>query len=103
MTNWLEVLAHCAAIGTAAVAAVGYGRYVLGQRRRRKALEAYLRSERDRGKDEGMRRLLHLMAKVGMTESELIQASFASRVIERRVSPNKDNNRAEALLLVYTG
>ena len=99
----LEVIAHLCAIATAAVAVYGYIHYRRSIALKRKRLEAYLRAEKAKGGDQGQRSLLHLMAKVGMTEAELLQASFDSNKIERKIAANKSTNRAEALLLEYVG
>lgn len=99
--TFLAVAANIAAIFTALVAAGAYGRYLLDRRRKRQDLEAYLKRERDAENDKGQRSLLHLMARLGLTEAELLQASFRSRLIERRVAANPTTNRAEALLLQY--
>ncbi len=49
----------------------------------------------------GQRSLLHLMANVGMTEAELIQASFRSKHIKRKIAPDNKTGRADALLLEW--
>ena len=41
------------------------------------------------------------MARVGMTEAELLHASFKSRHAGRVIAADPETNRAEALLLVY--
>ncbi len=99
----LEVIAHLCAIATAVVAVYGYVHYRRSIILKRKRLEAYLRSEKEKGGDQGQRSLLHLMARVGLTEAELLQASFESDRIDRKVAANKTTNRAEALLLEYVG
>ena len=114
--DWLGPFANLAAILTAAVAVFGYGAYLLDRYRKRRRLERYLRSERQnaearekdetggegtRKKDTGQRSLLHLMARLGMTEAELLQASFRSSHIKRRVARDDQTGRAAALLLQW--
>jgi len=99
----LEIAGQLAAIFTAIVAAFGYGLYRWERRARRRRLEMYLKEERLRGVDRGQRTLLHLVARVGLTEAELLQAAFDSRVIERRVGTDPETKRANALFLEYSG
>lgn len=79
----------------------GYVYYHYERWQRRKRLEEYLKKEKERGKDTGKRSLLHLMAKVDMTEKELLQASFESKHIERSIRPNKKTNIAQDILLEW--
>ncbi len=97
--TWLGTIANIAAIITALVAAFGYGFYICDRFCKRRHLEKYLKSEKEKEEDRGQRSLLHLMAKLGMTEAELLQASFRSKNIDRKISPNNKTGRAEALLL----
>lgn len=96
----LSTLANMAAILTAVIAVFGYGAYRLEQYSKRSHLEGYLKAESS-GDDLGQRSLLHLMAKVGMTEAELIQASFQSDHIVRKIAKNDTTGRAAALLLQW--
>ena len=45
---------------------------------------------------------MHLVAKLGLTEAEILNASFRSRYIARRISSDKDTNLATAILLEYS-
>jgi hypothetical protein len=99
--NGLGLIANIAAIFTAAIAVFGYGAYRLDQNGKRKRLENYLKAEKSKGKDRGQRSLLHLMANVGMTEAELIQASFRSHHIDRKIAQDMETGRADALLLQW--
>ncbi|MEJ5979568.1 hypothetical protein WG901_23150 [Novosphingobium sp. PS1R-30] len=98
----LTVAANWATILTAAIATVAYGRFICGQWRRRKSLEAYLLNEKMRRDDEGRRSVIHLMAHLGMTETEVLAAAFQSKVIT--VVPGMDDSgRASRLLFEYDG
>lgn len=97
----LSFVANIAAILTAIIAVLGYGAYRWDQRKKRKKMEEYLKAEKDAGKGRGQRSLLHLMANVGMTEAELIQASFRSNHIERKIAPDDKTGRAVSLLLEW--
>jgi hypothetical protein len=97
----LGAVANIAAILTALVALGASVFYGWDRRRKRRQLEAYLKAEKATGGNQGQRSILHLMAKLGLTEAELLQASFRSCHIVRRIAPNPATNRAEALLLEY--
>jgi len=99
--SWFSILANIAAIFTAIIAAFGYGAYRWDQCKKRKKLEKYLKAEKSICKDQGQRSLLHLMANVGMTEAELIQASFRSKHIESKIAKDDKTGRADALLLEW--
>jgi len=45
---------------------------------------------------------LHLMVKLGLTESEILQASFKSHHIKRRETTDPKTHLAERILLEYT-
>lgn len=102
--NWLGDIANLFAVTTGLVAVYGYGAYRLGIYRKRKQVEDYLRQRRDDGREsgkQGAHSLLHLVAKLGMTEAELVQASFQSRHIDRLVRKGAEDNLARDILLVY--
>ncbi|WP_018240322.1 hypothetical protein [Ensifer sp. BR816] len=95
----LGAIANVAAILTALVAVVAYGHFLWERRQKRRRLESHLRDERHVGYT-GERSLLHLTAHLGMSEAEVVDAAFRSKVIRRRVSAD-DQGRPHQLLLVY--
>ena len=97
----LGIIANIAAILTFAAAVFAYCSYRLEQRLKRKRLEEYLKNAKHTGSDRGQRSLLHLMAKAGMTESELLNASFSSNHISRKIAKDENSDRAQALLLEW--
>ena len=97
----LGLVANIAAILTALVAFAGSAWYVAERRSKRHKLEAYLKAERDKGEDKGRRSVLHLVARVGLTEQEILQASFRSRHIARILTTNKLDGMAKDILLEY--
>lgn len=97
----LSFWANLAAIFTAVIAVFGYGKYQLDARCRRKKLESYLKNEKAKGSDQGQRSALHLMARLGLTEAEILHASFSSKHIIRKIATDQETNRAEALLFEY--
>ena len=99
--KWLAAIGNIAAILTALVAAGAYGLYRWDHRQKRIKLEAYLRAEKETGAGRGQRTILHLTAELGLTESEILHASFVSDHIDRRIAPDPETNRATELLLEY--
>ncbi|MGB0626399.1 MAG: hypothetical protein ACPGQ5_07530 [Alphaproteobacteria bacterium] len=100
-SNWLGLLANIAAIVTALVAFAGSAWYVVERRAKRRRLEGYLKAERDAGNDKGQRYMLHLVARVGLSEQEILQASFRSRHIGRVLTTNKLDGMAKDILFEY--
>lgn len=103
--DWLDLLAQLAAIFTALVAGGGYGLYRLERLQKRRRLEAHLKAASENAPafegDTGKRSVLNLTARLGLTEAEILQASFASKTIARRIAADDKTGRAAALLLEY--
>ncbi|NTI17046.1 hypothetical protein G6L29_15505 [Agrobacterium rhizogenes] len=97
--NHLEILANIAAILTAMIAVWAYGRFLWERRQKRIRLETHLRDEKNSA-DQGQRTVLHLVAHLGMSEAEIVDAAFKSKVIRRLVSVD-EQGRADRLLLEY--
>lgn len=98
----LGVAADWAAILTAGIAALAYGRFLMAQHSRKRALEQYLREEKLAGVDEGRRTIMHLMANLSMAEAEVLQAGFQSDRIEAKPGVD-DQGRAVRLYFEYVG
>ncbi len=96
----LEVTSHWAAILTAGVAVLAYGRYLYERHQKRLRLEAHLKAEKRAGINKGQRTVLHLVAQLGMTETEVVDAAFRSKCILRVVKTD-EKGLAIALLLEY--
>jgi hypothetical protein len=94
-TNWFGFVVNIAAIVTALVAFVGSAWYIIERGAKRHRLEAYLKAERDKSEDEGQRSILHLIARAGLTEQEILQASFRSKHIGRVLTTNKHDGIAK--------
>lgn len=113
MTTWgelfswtLSLAANFAQVATGMIATVVGGHYMWQRRKRRVALESYLQSQRS--KDErpatrgnGLRTVLHITARLAMTEQEVLEAAFSSRVIKRWTASDPETNRASVLFLQY--
>lgn len=95
----LEIAASWAALFTAAVAIFGYSAYRFERCQKRRRLEAYLRAEKASGKDKGQRTLMHLMAHLGMTESDILGSAFRSKHVQRTVDVK--DGKAVGLFLEY--
>ena len=94
----LGAIAHVAAIATALVAA-GTACWLWFERQaKRRKLEDYLKTQKEAGKDKGQRSILHLMCALGLTEAEILQASFRSKKIKRRMISDKSGIAAQMLL-----
>ncbi len=96
----LEITSHWAAILTAGVAALAYSCYLYERRQKRLRLETYLKTEKEAGLDKGQRTVLYLVAQLGMTETEVVDAAFRSKCIRRLVSVDKKGH-AKGLMLEY--
>ena len=96
----LETVSHLAAILTAGVAAVAYGSYLYERCQKRRRLESHLKAEKEGGQDKGQRTVLHLVARLGMTETEVVDAAFRSKCIRRVVKPDTEGY-AETLMFEY--
>lgn len=64
-------------------------------------IEEYLKSEKENAGDKGQRTLLHLKKHTGMTEAQLLEASFRSKNIERKLSKDPDTGLADVLFLEW--
>ncbi|MQW85976.1 hypothetical protein [Sinorhizobium saheli] len=95
----LAILANLAAILTAVIAVWAYGQYRWERWRKRVRLENYLRDERGIGHGEG-HTILDLVAHLGMSEAEIADAAFRSKVIRRRVTVDS-SGRPDRLVLVH--
>lgn len=98
----LDAAGNWSAILTALVAVVAYGRYVIEDRQRRRALEDYLRDEKLRDIDSGQRSLIQLSANLSMTEEQVLKAAFQSSVVSTSPGIDRDGN-ADRLLFEYCG
>lgn len=94
--SWADI----ASILTAVVGVFAYVKYQFNFHRKSKHLEDYLRAEKETGTDHGQRTALQITRTIGLTEDEIIRASFHNRRIGRRVKLDKDG-LAERLLFVY--
>ena len=98
----LGMTANWAAILTAVVATTAYGRYLCNQIAQRGALERHLRSEKASAEDSGKRTVLHLMATLSLTESEVLNAAFRSKKVDPAVGVD-EKGRADTLMFEYSG
>jgi hypothetical protein len=108
---WLEVLGNGSAVLTAIVAVLAYGQYQWRKYRQRQELEKYLRSQLAEPKnarahitgrlDSGARTITHLVAHLGMTEADILEAAFVSKRIARLTGVDAETGRAADLLLRY--
>lgn len=106
--TWADIAAILTFLG----AFLAYVRYEVRAVCKRWKLEEYLREEKSRvlaeNKDkpaadrrDGKFSIVHIMRDVGLTEDEIIQASFRSRKIKRFVTNKASTNIADDLLFQY--
>ncbi len=103
--NGLELLAigaNIAAIATACFAGWAYCSFRWERRGKRIRLENYLKHEKAEGTDKGQRTVMHLVVRLGMTETEIVDAAFRSNCINRKIKAD-GGGAATTLLLEYSG
>jgi hypothetical protein len=100
----LSTWANLASIATFFIAGFGYAKYQCDRLKKQKLLENYLETvKKDDAKEgkEGKKSIRHLIAKVGMTEAEILQASFNSKKIIRVTKSKKKGPLAGKIMLVF--
>src|SRR5258707_3752928 len=100
----LDCFSDWAAILTAIAAFGAWGRYEWASCNRIKKLEDYLRdakAEAVKAGKKGQFSMIHLMKEVGLTEDEILQASFKSKFIMRKEKVDGETNLATELLFEY--
>ena len=95
----LAIAANWAAILTAVIALWASLFYVWQRRQKRLRLEDHLRTEKADG-DQGQRGLQHLVAHVGMSEGDILDAAFRSKCI-RCVTDKDEYGFATKVMLEY--
>lgn len=103
MSNVLDLLDHVAAIATAAVAIWAWCYFRFGRRQKRLRLETYLRDASvsvEPGR-QGAHSLVHLIAELGMSESDVMDAAFRSTKIERLGRSDPQTGLATHVMLAY--
>ena len=103
---WLSVGANIAAIVTGAAAGIVGGNYWYRRSKRRTALETYLHAQRVEdegpgGTGHGLRTVIHLIARLAMTEEQILEAAFTSKKIKRWTAQDPETGRASALFFQY--
>ena len=100
----LHFWADVASIATGIIAVLAYVQFGLRRLRQRWRLEKYLKKEAPalpEDGDTGARTPLRLVAAVGMTEAEIMDAAFRSKHINLLTAADPDTGRAAAILLRY--
>jgi hypothetical protein len=99
----LHDISDVAEISTAIVGIGAYAWYQLAALLRRRALEAFLKSEEtQRSQDRaGLRTVLYLASQLRMTEAEILEAGFKSRKIKSVAGFDKVTGRADVILFEY--
>lgn len=100
----LQYWANVCSVLTFLIACLGVFPYLwqlYGRRCKRIKLERYLQGEKKSGADKGQRSTIRIMRDIGLTEDEIVQASFNSNKIKRRVFEDKKSGLASDLLFEY--
>jgi hypothetical protein len=97
MEEWLRIGANIASILTSILAAGASLYYWANKRSRRIRLESYLKAK----KEKSPFTVTRLMVDLGMTEAEILAASFASRHIARGTRIDHDTGFAAEVLFQY--
>jgi len=103
--NWADlasVLTFVITLIGAGVGVYGYVKYRRDIRQKANRLEEFLREEKIKGEDQGQRSIIRIIKDVGLTEDEIIQASFRNPRIGRRVVAG-EGGLATQLLFEYIG
>lgn len=95
----LEIVAAWASILTAAIAVLAYAVYRYERCEKRLRLESYLKDEKAKGADKGQRTLTHLVANLGMSETDVLDCAFRSRRVVRTVDVK--DGKAIGIFLEY--
>jgi hypothetical protein len=104
--NWAAIGAFIIALVGACVGIFEYIRYKWNFRKKRIALEAYLKNEKEKAQGSslfGQKSLLNIIRHVGLTENEVLKISFSSDKITRKLSKEKEDVFADRLLFEYVG
>jgi len=70
------------------------------RRQRRLELEKYLKAVREKHPDTGLRSVMNLMANLGMSEAQVLEAAFASKIVKRWTTTD-ENGRADCLFFQF--
>jgi hypothetical protein len=101
--NRLELFANLASVLTAVVAALATVYFWNDKRSKRHRLENYLRRRKqDPLASTYQHTILHLMAKLGMTEEEILHASFSSCHIVCKIRADHSSGLATELVFEYS-
>ena len=98
----LGMAANWAAILTAIIAVLAYGRYEWSRCQKRLRLEKHLKAEKAKGTDKGQRTVLHLVAHLSMSEDDVLDAAFRSKRVQC-VTTSDQEGYVSKLLFEYVG
>ena len=102
--DWIRIIANIASITTAILASVAWGNFKFEARKKMRKMETYLKEAKESdakiGK-RGLRSILNLMARVGLTEDEVLKSSFKSAHIKRALGTEEGSELASVILFEY--
>lgn len=94
----LEALSHWASILTLVLGLWAYVHLGLRRFRQRYRLEKYLKQQKREGTDRGQRSIVHLSARVGLTETEIMDAAFRSSRVKLVIKADEEGMARQVLL-----
>ncbi len=100
---WSNIASIITLIITAVATIVGlwgYFSYRFNTYQKQRKLEQYLEGQNKESRRQVQKSLLHLVRHVGLTEDEIIQISFKSKRIKRRIKKDEEGF-AKSLLFEY--
>ena len=98
----LTTLANWAAILTAVIATVAYGKYLYDRHAMTKKLSNFLRKAKIKDPGTSKKTPLYLSAELGMTEAEIFASAFRTKKVTTALSYD-EKGRAKLLLFEYCG
>lgn len=98
--DWASIATFVVTFISAMVGICAYIKYRQDLHRKSQRLEQYLRDQKVKGGDRGQRSVIQIVRDVGLTEDEIIQASFRNPRVARRVKLDEDG-LAKQLLFEY--
>ena len=99
----IELTANVVVIIGAIIALFEWGRFLCRKKQKRTRLEEYLKDQKredSKIKKKGQRSLTHLVAKLGISEAEILDLAFGNRKVELKVKED-EQGYADKTLFVY--
>ena len=90
MTDFMQYFTWAVTVGGPLVGVYAYGKYMCDRRKKDRKLICHLKKEKEKENNKGQRTIVHLMARVGLTKDEILQASYRNHQIYRTIKKGED-------------